>query len=107
MDVASERRSHHACVSSYSHVPIHFNGGSRGLDKFLKYAPRSPAGLVYGDMWAKMPESYAADTPNQPVLLDVDSAVVVDKYMPLTLLKEICTQDSFPLHLRRDLAMAV
>jgi hypothetical protein len=77
------------------------------LDEFLKYAPRTPAGLVYGNMWAKMPESYVANTPNQPVLLDVNSAVVLDKYMPLTLLKEICTQDSFPLHLRRDLAMAV
>ena len=81
------------------------------LADFLAHAPRVPAALSWNDDGREIP-SEAADVSDEAKhlvgksLFDFDAAELMNKKMPVTLLKEAAIATTLPAHLRRDLAQA-
>lgn len=74
---------------------------ARNLDEFLKYAQRVPVGIIYG------PDDFGEEIDtDRRVYLDADSTKVLNRNMPLSLLKEAATSKILPDYLRRELALA-
>jgi len=77
------------------------------LDEFLKYAPRTPAGVTIDADSMEIPQTYdqeLIDYANKHTFLDVDSGRVLDEQMPLSLLKEIVTKEILPENIRQEIA---
>ena len=82
------------------------------LADFLNHAPRIPAALSWNDDGREIPaepdEVSDEEKPNlgKP-LFDEETANVINKQLPLSLLKEAVLSESLPRNLRMDLAQAV
>jgi len=72
------------------------------MDQFLSAAKRVPAGYAQFELGEKQPDDKTANK----VLFDDDSAAVMNQRMPLTMLKEIASNQTLPAHLRRAVAVA-
>jgi len=82
------------------------------LADFLKSAPRTPAGLSWNDDGREIPaqssdSSEGAQNLFGKPLFDEDAAEVINRRLPLVVLKEASSSTSLPVHLRRDLVQAV
>jgi hypothetical protein len=75
---------------------------ARNLDQFLAAAGRVPAGYALDELTEKQPD----DTKADKVLFDRDVAAVMNERMPLTMLKEIASSQTLPVHLKRRVAVA-
>lgn len=85
---------------------------ARNLEEFLSYAPRTPVAITYNTDGRELPAGIesnerlklmARDRP----LFDADSARILNRHMPLGVLREAVHRSILPPHLRRELAMAV
>jgi hypothetical protein len=85
---------------------------ARNLEEFLSYAPRIPVAITYNIDGRELPadlESHerlklmARDRP----LFDGDSARILNRHLPLGMLREAVHRGILPPHLRRELVMAV
>jgi tetratricopeptide (TPR) repeat protein len=82
------------------------------LADFLSHTPRVPATLSWNDDGREIP-SEAADVSDEnkkligKPLFDNDAATVLDKQLPLSILKEATASQTLPPHLRKDLTQAV
>jgi hypothetical protein len=85
---------------------------ARNLDEFLSYAPRIPVAITYNIDGRELPTDVesnerlklmARDRP----LFDEDAARILNRHMPLGMLREAVHRGVLPSHLRRELAMAV
>jgi hypothetical protein len=85
---------------------------ARDLEEFLRYAPRTPVAITYNIDGRELPADVesnerlklmARDRP----LFDADSARILNRHMPLGLLREAVHRGILPPHLRRELATAV
>jgi hypothetical protein len=81
------------------------------LNDLLTYALRQPAGYSYNEdereLLAEASDMPEADKPlvGQP-LFDIDGMELLNKKLPLSLLKEAATSRVLPQHLRRDVVQA-
>jgi hypothetical protein len=88
---------------------------ARNLDEFLKYAQRVPSGVTYDIDGRELPETFddasedklLKEVASGRILFDQDAADVLNKKMPLTVLKQAATSNTLPSHLRRELVLAV
>jgi tetratricopeptide (TPR) repeat protein len=81
------------------------------LAEFLSYAPRVPAGLGWDDDGREVPAESSEVSDEMKNLLgkplfDQDAANVLNRQLPLDLLKEAATSEVLPTRLRRDVAQA-
>ena len=85
---------------------------ARDLEEFLSYAPRTPVAITYNIDGRELPADVesnerlkliARDRP----LFDTDSARILNRHMPLGMLREAVHRAILPAHLRRELATAV
>ncbi|HEY8226883.1 MAG TPA: hypothetical protein VIG25_16495 [Pyrinomonadaceae bacterium] len=81
------------------------------LADFLASAPRMPAGLSWDEDGREIPAddsevSPEAKTSRNKQFFDFDAANVLNKHLPLSLLKEVAKSSALPDHLRRDVAQA-
>jgi hypothetical protein len=83
------------------------------LDEFLKYSQRVPSGVTYDEDGRELPmdKDEATDevkkSPRVGLSWDEDATRALNEMMPLSVLKEAALSKSLPVHLRRDLAIAV
>jgi hypothetical protein len=90
---------------------------ARNLDEYLKYALRHPVALdgdVYPDQFNNpYMQKFAAGPLDEfqsraaGALFDEDSATVIDRWLPLSVLKEIARSHILPAPLRAPLAMSM
>jgi hypothetical protein len=85
---------------------------ARTRSEFLTYAPRLPVAITYNIDGRELPENVETNerlqlmAQDQP-LFDADAARVLNRLVPLDVLREMVHRTVLPIHLRRDLAMAV
>ena len=82
------------------------------LADFLTYAPRVPASFSWNDDGREIPSEDSEVSAESKglqgkALFDEDTANIINRQLPLTVLKDIPKSNAFPLHLRRDVAQAV
>lgn len=82
------------------------------LADFLTYAPRVPASFSWNDDGREIPSDESEVSAESKglqgkALFDEDTANIINRQIPLTVLKDILKSNAFPLHLRRDVAQAV
>src|SRR5258705_4629514 len=82
------------------------------LADFLTYAPRVPASFSWNDDGREIPSDESEVSAESKglqgkALFDEDTANIINRQIPLTVLKDIPKSNAFPLHLRRDVAQAV
>ncbi len=78
----------------------------RNFGEFLRYAPRYPVEIV-GEMTPMLGnDPYFRDTAPEP-LLDIDSAEIIDRWLPMNLLKEAPRSESLPRRLRAKIAPSI
>lgn len=84
------------------------------LDEFLKYSLRIPAGITYDYDCQELPVEEGWVEPDLLeykrflgcAFLDEDSTYVINRGMPLELLKEAVNKEILPRHLRQELALS-
>ncbi|MBI4850896.1 MAG: hypothetical protein HY819_03620 [Acidobacteria bacterium] len=82
---------------------------SSNLEEFLKYAQRTAAGEGYFYDNREVPDLYEETEKKEPkpkILFDFDSTLIINKYFPLSLMKEAAFNKDIPAHLRKRLVMA-
>jgi hypothetical protein len=83
---------------------------ANNLTELLTYAQRVPAGYSYNDDGRETAAELSEDSTIKPLvgqpLFDLDAANLLNKKLPLSLLKEAATSTVLPKHLRRDVAQA-
>ncbi len=84
---------------------------ARNLEEFLKYAQRSPSGFSYNMDGRQIPEDVEKGDElkayrGMKVLLDVDSARILNEKMPLSLLEAAAAGSALDARLRREVAQA-
>jgi hypothetical protein len=82
------------------------------LADFLTYAARVPASFSWNDDGREIPSddsevSAEINELNGKPLFDEATAIIINRQLPLRILKDIPKSNAFPLHLRRDIAQAV
>jgi hypothetical protein len=85
---------------------------ARTLYEFMTYAPRLPVAITYNIDGRELPENMETNQRLQlitqdRVLFDADAARVLNRRLPLDTLREMVHRTVLPIHLRRELAMAV
>jgi hypothetical protein len=75
---------------------------ARNFDEFLRYAPRYPVESA-GDTTTMLDDDSTAPQP----LLDIDSAEPIDRWLPLSVLKEAPRSESLPRSLRANIAPSI
>jgi hypothetical protein len=84
---------------------------ARDLKEFLTYAQRLPAGLSFNDDGREIPAEASEvsddvkDIKGQK-LFDIDGTEILNKKMPLAVLKQAALSEVLPVALRRDVAQA-
>lgn len=81
------------------------------LSEFLTYSQRLPAGLSFNDDGREIPaEALEVSDELEDIkgqkLFDIDGAEILNKKMPLVILKQAALSDILPVALRRDVAQA-
>jgi hypothetical protein len=83
---------------------------SSNLDEFLTFAQRIPAGFSWDEDGRELPvegdDLGDANRVNGKPLFDSDAAEILNRHLPLALLKEAALNNRLPDHLRRDVAQA-
>jgi hypothetical protein len=84
---------------------------SSSLDEFLTYAQRKPAGFTWNEDGREIPaEGDEIPTESQPLknrlLFDTDASEILNRRMPLSLLREAAGNKTLPDYLRRDVTQA-
>ena len=79
---------------------------ARNLDEYLKYAQRYPVAIVGDEIPAEFNDPYMQQLSAGP-LLDVDSAEVIDRWLPLSVLKLTARSQILPPPLRAQIALSV
>lgn len=86
---------------------------ARNLEEFLKYAQRTAAGEGYFFDGREIPDSYEEEEEKKvkkdkkpSILFDYDSTLAINKYFPLSLMKEAAFSKNLPESLRKRLAIA-
>jgi hypothetical protein len=84
---------------------------SSNLNEFLTYAQRLPAGFSWNDDGREIPaegdELSGEDASLKgQTLFDADASEILNRRMPLSLLREAAANKALPDHLRRDVAQA-
>jgi hypothetical protein len=93
----------HSAVNQFSALRLRL---ARNLDEFLRYAPRYPVAVVADTIM------FLGNDPNfrgakAPPLLDIDSAEVIDRWLPMNLLKDLPRSQSLPRSLRAKIAPSI
>jgi hypothetical protein len=81
------------------------------LGEFLTFAQRVPAAFSWNDDGREIPAEASEvgediKTMQGQKLFDLDGAEILNKRIPLAILKEAAMSDVLPVHLRRDVAQA-
>lgn len=81
------------------------------LYEFLAHAQRVPAGFSWNDDGRELPEDISQNDELKAfrdgrTLFDVDAALLLNRKLPLEMLKTAATGNALPEHLRRDVAQA-
>src|SRR5262249_55192170 len=84
---------------------------AHNLDEFLKYAQRVPVLITINFDGRELPDSYQEGEPPKPGTeklqrFDDDSALILSRRMPVSMLKEAAANKGLPEHLRREVAIA-
>jgi hypothetical protein len=84
---------------------------SINLDEFLTYAQRMPAGFTWNEDGRELPadaEEISSDDKSLQglPLFDADASQILNRQMPLSVLREAAGNKNLPDHLRRDVAQA-
>jgi hypothetical protein len=77
---------------------------AQNLDEFLKYAPRTPALITTNEDGEELPDNVKWHSAGS--YFDDDAVHVLNKALPVQLLKEASFSKALPIHLRRDLILA-
>jgi hypothetical protein len=91
----------HSAVNQYLALRLRL---ARNLDEFLRYAPRYPV-AVDTNMFLGNDPYFHGTTP--PPLPDIDSAEIVDRWLPMSLLKEVPHSEILPRRLRAKIAPSI
>lgn len=76
---------------------------ARNFDELLQYAQRVSLGTTFDEDDQELPDLTQVKAT---VLFDVDGAKVLNREIPLALLRQAATSDTLPAHLRREVAIA-
>lgn len=84
---------------------------SNSLDEFLTFAQRVPAGFSWDEDGRQLPaegDELGADAARIKgrTLFDSDAAQILNRHLPLALLKDAALNNRLPEHLRRDITQA-
>ncbi len=77
---------------------------ARDWPEFLRYAPRKPVAIDYGDGDPDQP--FGPNTPVKPMAFDDDSVVPVNRMTPLSLWSDAASNALLPADLQADIAQA-
>lgn len=77
---------------------------ARNLDEFLKYAPRTPALITTNEDGEELPDNVKWQSAGS--YFDDDAVQVLNKALPVQLLKEASFSKVLPIHLRREIILA-
>jgi hypothetical protein len=77
---------------------------AQNLDEFLKYAPRTPALITTDETGREVPDNVKRQSAGS--YLDDDAVQILNKALPVQLLKEASFSKTLPVHLRRELILA-
>ena len=77
---------------------------ARDWPEFLRYAPRKPVAVDYGDGDPDQP--FGPNTPAKPVALDDDSVAPLNRMTPLSLWSDAASNALLPSDLQADIAQA-
>jgi len=81
------------------------------LDDFLTHAARFPAALSWDEDGREIPADSSEISPEMKAAqgkqyFDLDATTVLNRRLPVSLLKEAAKNPALPVHLRRDIAQA-
>jgi hypothetical protein len=91
----------HSAVNQFSGLRLKV---AHNFDEFLRYAPRYPV-AVDTNMFLANDPYFRGATP--PPLLDIDSAEIIDRWLPISVLKEAPRTESLPRSLRAKIAPSI
>ena len=77
---------------------------AQNLDEFLKYAPRTPALITADETGREVPDDVKRQSAGS--YFDDDAVQILNKALPVRLLKEASFSKVLPIHLRRELIVA-
>jgi hypothetical protein len=79
---------------------------ARNFDEFLRYAPRYPVEIVGDSTTILGSDPYFRGTAPEPQL-DIDSAEIIDRWLPMNVLREVPRSESLPRSLRAKVAPSI
>jgi hypothetical protein len=77
---------------------------AQNLDEFLKNAPRTPTLITTDETGREVPDNVKRQSAGS--YLDDDAVQILNKALPVQLLKEASFSKTLPVHLRRELILA-
>jgi len=101
--LAKEATMPHSAVNQFSALRLKV---ARNFDEFLRYAPRYPVEIVGETTTMLGSDPYFRGTAPEP-LLDIDSAEILDRWLPMSVLSEAPRSESLPRSLRTKVAPSI